>query len=675
MDYQWPQQGGQAIQRKAISRRPVAQRSADVPEKSLLRTPDATSDAGPRVDDSELAGPKPSQFLTQRRQQTTTMTMGSSASSTPTWATTASTISTDSTAASSVMTSGSLSAPVLAERPRTATYVGQYGPGFGQTAASSHSGHVSDDETGKGKGKDKDKGPSFWKTALDETRFFAGGLVQKPFESTKHYTIMRHSSWLILYRGPATSVAVTVFSTAKHALPADRTVWLQQRGFSGDAGLRLKTLVGASGSWLDVTPEREATASELPAVDERGYERDISRLLKRAEKHGEKALAKRQVRETLVVRIPAAAQDGYFRLVVCSGGPTTAVGGAVTKRKVLCGCPVFRVASTSTDASIFRGASLRTLPLEAGVKLVSVIGSNAVAAWTEPVVTVVQDKVQKYQPGTASTLAATEAYDQSGMQQRLERAGEMYSESRETAYSVWGADKAKEGEKGDEDEMPDMVGADAGPEKPFPQSIQGRVVRGTGRSSGELGVPTANLDGVSDDVRLRMRGLYFGWATVRLGDKAGDEDQRVSHDWIEALVVVGPSPWAPAAAVVPRSEVAVHVLYDFGGASLLGRRLDVVVMGFLRGLSSGDGGAAAALGHDARVAVTSLSRPRWGQQAALAQMQSEKARGLTDRMAESRGRFQKQVDRIPAHWVGVRTAGGEMRDQLYGNGGFFVKRG
>ena len=537
------------------------------------------------------------------------------------------------------------------------------------------------------------KEPSFWKTALDETRFFAGGLMTKPYESTKHYTVMRHSAALVFYRGPTTNVVVTLFSTPDHPVsPADRTVWLQRRGFSGDTGLKLKTLVGASGSWLDVTPERQALASDLPAADERGYQRDIAKLMKKTSgKHMEKALAKRQPRETLVVRIPAACADGYFRLVVCSGGQT-AGDGTITKRKVLCGSPIFRVASTSSDSSIFRGASLATLPIEAGVAIASFVGTNYVSTVATPLVETVQDQISRFQPGTVSTLAAQTAYENSQLATKVDEAGESWDQRRGAAYQAYdggggGGNGGWGSGDGDDDAPPEVVGADSGPSAPFPLHFQGRVVRGTGRSTAECGVPTANLADVPEDVYLRLRGVYFGWATLVPGKNAAQDSRLASAatDWIEAVVTVGPSPWGPAkTSVVSRNDVVAHLLYDFGSASFVDAKLKVILMGFLRPLSAphgGDGGsaahmaAAAAATKDASLVVSSLSRPAWGPQATLARMASDKSsRSLSDKYVDTRDKLQKKVDRIPMHWAGVRTEAGELRDQLYGNGGFWVKR-
>ncbi|CAK7271339.1 hypothetical protein SEPCBS119000_004549 [Sporothrix epigloea] len=535
-------------------------------------------------------------------------------------------------------------------------------------------------ETRPGAAISEKKEPSIWKTALDETRFFAGGLLTKPYEAAKHFAVLRHSGGLILYRGPSTNVVVTVFSTPSHPVaPADRTVWLQRRGYSGATGLKLKTLVGASGSWLDVTPEREAVASALPAADERGYQRDITKFMKKTiGSHAEKVLANLQPRETLVVRIPAACADGYFRLVVCSGGR---VDGS-TKRKVLCGSPVFRVASTSTDASIFRGASLSTLPLEAGIKIASLVGNNAVTNAAAPIVSTVQDQISKYQPGAVGTLAAQTAYDNSKLASKVDEAGEAWGRRREQSYHAYGADgSGHDHDEGDANLPPRVLGNDSGPTAPFPLQFQGRVVPGTGKSTAEWGVPTANLEGVSDDVRLRMRGVYFGWAAF-VPSKNSPQDHCLPRDWIETIVTIGQSPWGPAGrtatSVVSRSDVVAHLLYDLGTASIFGIKLDILLMGFVRPLAAVVDGAPAVMAaaeHDASLVVSSLSRPAWGPQATLARMASDKCgHSLSDKYVDTRGKLQKQIDRIPMHWAGVRTEAGARRDQLYGNGGFWIKR-
>ncbi|CZR52411.1 related to FMN1-Riboflavin kinase [Phialocephala subalpina] len=64
---------------------------------------------------------------------------------------------------------------------------------------------------------------------------------------------------------------------------------------------------------------------------------------------------------------------------------------------------------------------------------------------------------------------------------------------------------------------PEIIGEDSGPSAPFPLRMGGKVVKGFGRGSKELGIPTANLpvEGtpwISD----AKSGVYFGWASLLL---------------------------------------------------------------------------------------------------------------------------------------------------------------
>ncbi|KAF1989888.1 hypothetical protein K402DRAFT_300580, partial [Aulographum hederae CBS 113979] len=183
-----------------------------------------------------------------------------------------------------------------------------------------------------------------------DVQHFASGLISRPYESTKHYTILRHTYGIVFYRGPSTTVAITVF--ADRPLPLDRTIWLQRRGFSGSTGLKIGAALGSKGNWIDVTPIPSIDSKDLDPVDERAWTRDVSKFLHKTT--DDKPLCSHLPRETAVIRIPYPADDGYFRLVLCAG------------KKTLCGSPVFRLASLSTDSSSIRGASLATLPIELG---------------------------------------------------------------------------------------------------------------------------------------------------------------------------------------------------------------------------------------------------------------------------------------------------------------------
>jgi hypothetical protein len=241
---------------------------------------------------------------------------------------------------------------------------------------------------------------AFLQNAFSEARHFAGGLVPHPIESTKHYTILRHSPPLILYRGPATSVTITIFSSPDQPLPADRTLWLQQRGFSGDSGMKVKAFFNATSGWLDVTPSTQLQAEHLKPDTARAWQRDIAKASKALIKENGEAKA-HVARETHVLRIPKDAEDGYFRLILCTGGTPAGqdANNSSFKRKVLCSSPIFRVASVSTDSSKFRGASLSTLPLEVGVFVASKVATTAVETYTAPVRQPVQAVVDRARPG------------------------------------------------------------------------------------------------------------------------------------------------------------------------------------------------------------------------------------------------------------------------------------
>ncbi|KAM3423970.1 hypothetical protein BST61_g1363 [Cercospora zeina] len=201
-------------------------------------------------------------------------------------------------------------------------------------------------------------------TALNDAKHYAGGLISHPYEATKHYAILRHSLGVVYYRGLSTRATITIFSDC--GLPPTRQLWLQKRGFSGKTGLALGLAMGSKSAWIDVTPVEEATADQMPAADERAWQRDMTKFTSKVK--DDKSLQNHRPTETLVVRIPFACQDGYFRMVLCDG------------KNVLCPSPVFRCASTSCDPSILRGASIRTLPLELGIKAGAAFASRAAVA-------------------------------------------------------------------------------------------------------------------------------------------------------------------------------------------------------------------------------------------------------------------------------------------------------
>ncbi|KND86523.1 Riboflavin kinase [Tolypocladium ophioglossoides CBS 100239] len=491
--------------------------------------------------------------------------------------------------------------------------------------------------------------PSKWTTALGEAQYVAGGLVSRPAESTRHYSIIRHSHALVWYRGPSTAVSITVLSDAP--LPATRTLWLQEKGYSGGVGMTVKALMGSTGGWLDVTPARRAQPEHLPEVDERGIQRDLKRFAKKASGR----LKGHVPRETHVVRIPATATDGYFRLVLCAGADG---------KKVLCGSPVFRVASTSTDAAVVRGASLSTMPLEVGVKVASTIGQQVAKKYTGIAGAVVQNRAAKVVKNAAvkrAGQAVHQGYRNAGL---ADAVGESWRKNKPGRY-----DPLVDGRL-----LPPAVttiGSDAGPKPPFPLKFEGRVARASGASTAELGFPTANLRDVPETIKMRLGGVFAAWAMIL--PAKGLED--MSHDWHEAVVTIAPPRAAPL-RVAMHNGVAVHIAHDLDGA-FFDARLKVLLMGYLHPAAASDDPEelAGEHAHDVVTTLASLGRDNWTPHEAVAHIKTlERERSFSDRLDGATGRVRQHVDRIPLHWAGVRSEAGAMRDRVYGNGGLWISR-
>ncbi|KAI0201385.1 hypothetical protein F4808DRAFT_125441 [Astrocystis sublimbata] len=491
---------------------------------------------------------------------------------------------------------------------------------------------------------------SRWKTVVDETIYFAGGLISHPFESSKHYSILRHSSAIVYYKGPSTNVTISIFGDS--SLPPDRTFWVQRKGFSGNMGMAASALMRTTSNWIDVTPSAEALASHVPESDERAWQRDIKKFLKKASK--DKRLSKHLLRETCVLRMPASVDDGYLRIVMCAGQ---------SSKKSLCPSPTFRLASTSSDVSVLRGASLATMPIEAGLKVASVVGNAYVQRVMGPAQAVVQSRIKTVQTKVVGKHTERVAVARAGVGQQFGTFEAQFDAARDVTYDPFH-------EEGSLDEPPDVIGSDAGPEKPFPVKLSGRVVRGTGRSWSQTGIPTANLSGVAEDILLRLNGIYIGWAAV---DKGA---------WREAIVTIAPSPYV-APTVVQRKLASVHIIHDFGeGMTFFDARLKVIVMAYLRpapkpalsGLYTVPE-ALAAISRDREIVIASLSREMWRPESCLETMSAEKAqRSMTDRYVGMRAQVQRRVDSLPVHVAGIRTERAGVRDGAFGQGGFYIRR-
>ncbi|OAA46765.1 LipA and NB-ARC domain protein [Beauveria brongniartii RCEF 3172] len=504
-----------------------------------------------------------------------------------------------------------------------------------------------------------------WKKALDEAQYLAGGLIGSPAESNRHCSIIRHSSALVWYRGPTTTVTVTVL--ADEPLPATRTLWLQQKGFSGGLGMSLKAMVGTTSDWLDVTPTTRAEAAHLAVNEERGVQRDLRRFINKATGRTTRHLP----RETHIVRIPAAAQDGYFRIVLC---PTT------DGKKVLGSSPVFRLASTSADVSVMRGASLGSMPLEVGAKVASAVASGYVAAATGAAAGVARMGAGKV-AGKVTSVAAKKVAKKAYRGYETSGVGDAVKAS-------WATSTAARYERAVSSAMMEptvgIIGSEQGPEAPFPIKCTGRVVQGSGYTLARYGFPTANLVDVPKELTMRLTGSFASWVRVISGRMKGEDEDDLA--WCEAITIIGPAENA-APSVVSKNRVAVHILQDLEDADLRGASLQVLLMGFLRPPSGttadddddDDDDVDAALqrhADDLLTTLATLARDRWQPRLTVEGMRRARGSDRTwgERLDGVTGTVAARMDRVPVHRAGIRSEAGALRDASFGKGGLWIQR-
>ncbi|KAH8419030.1 hypothetical protein KR222_000993 [Zaprionus bogoriensis] len=101
----------------------------------------------------------------------------------------------------------------------------------------------------------------------------------------------------------------------------------------------------------------------------------------------------------------------------------------------------------------------------------------------------------------------------------------------------------------------------------LPIFVSGEIVRGFGRGSKELGIPTANLslEAVKSLPESLHTGVYYGWANVNNGD-------------VHKMVLsIG---WNPFYGNKEKS-VETHILHDYN-CDLYGKTLKICILGYLR---------------------------------------------------------------------------------------------
>ncbi|KAG8169970.1 hypothetical protein KVR01_000715 [Diaporthe batatas] len=178
---------------------------------------------------------------------------------------------------------------------------------------------------------------------------------------------------------------------------------------------------------------------------------------------------------------------------------------------------------------------------------------------------------------------------------------------------------------------PLVVGPAAGPESPFPLQMEGKVIKGFGRGSKELGIPTANLPvdaTVTPWISDARSGVYFGWAALQLGkdhpnyrpsdsssSSAGEGKDKGDYSIFPMVMSIGYNPFYNNTV----RSAEVHVLDKFA-ADFYGVDMRLLITGYIRDEKNYEGLEALIedINTDCEVARRSLERDAWkpvGQQA------------------------------------------------------------
>ena len=138
---------------------------------------------------------------------------------------------------------------------------------------------------------------------------------------------------------------------------------------------------------------------------------------------------------------------------------------------------------------------------------------------------------------------------------------------------------------------PLIVGPSTGPEAPYPLQMEGKIIRGFGRGSKELGIPTANLpvdDSQTTWIADIKSGVYFGWASLRLpssqpttsSDTAATTTTAEAHSKFTIHPMVMSIGYNRFYKNKERSA-EVHLLHEFG-SDFYGVEMRLLIIGFIR---------------------------------------------------------------------------------------------
>ncbi|PWY92943.1 riboflavin kinase [Aspergillus heteromorphus CBS 117.55] len=185
-----------------------------------------------------------------------------------------------------------------------------------------------------------------------------------------------------------------------------------------------------------------------------------------------------------------------------------------------------------------------------------------------------------------------------------------------------------------------VAGSDDGPSAPYPIRLSGPVIKGFGRGSKELGIPTANIpaEGLDEYPDLSV-GVYYGVVALDPARFAYEDDAPI----LPAVLSIGYNPFyknktksieihimpplsAPSPTATADGPVTFHKLPDFYGTPLR-----LLILGYIR--PEFDYVSLDALVEDIRVdcevARRSLQRPAYASYLAAGRADEEDVRGQT----------------------------------------------
>lgn len=134
---------------------------------------------------------------------------------------------------------------------------------------------------------------------------------------------------------------------------------------------------------------------------------------------------------------------------------------------------------------------------------------------------------------------------------------------------------------------PLIIGPSTGLELPYPLRMEGRVIRGFGRGSSQLGIPTANLPvdaNLTPWIADITSGVYFGWASLRLPSShpnypttSSDTTTTTGFSVYPMVMSIGYNKFYKNKA----RSAEVHILHEFG-ADFNDVEMRVFITGFIR---------------------------------------------------------------------------------------------